>query len=87
MAHDHVDRQLTLRYERKRITLEQNGITRGLVGKYVETYTFADGRLDIRWKGLTLPYRAFDHNQQHVTRAVITENKRQRTNDREQTAE
>ena len=37
---------------------------------------FADGRLDIRWKGLSLPYSAFDDNQQHVTHAAITENKR-----------
>lgn len=72
----YVDRQLTIRYERKRITLEQNDVTRGLVGKYVETYAFADGRLDIRWKGLSLPYSAFDHNQQHMTHAAITENKR-----------
>ena len=72
----YVDQQLTLGYERKRIMLAQNEITRGLVGKYVETYAFADGRLDIRWKGLTLPYSAIDHNQQHVTHAAITENKR-----------
>lgn len=71
----YVDQQLTLRYERKRIMREQNEVTRGLVGKYVETYAFADGRLDIRWKGLTLPYRAFDPDQQHVTHAAITENK------------
>ena len=72
----YVDRQLTIRYERKRIMLAQNDVTRGLVGKYVETYAYADGRLDIRWKGLSLPYSAFDHNQQHVTHAAITENKR-----------
>ena len=67
---------LTLRYERMWIMLEQNDVTRDLVGKYVKTYAFADGRLDIRWKGPSLPYSAFDHNQQHVTHAAITENKR-----------
>lgn len=72
----YVDRQLTLRYERKRIMLEQNDVTRDLIGKYVETYAFADGRLDFRWKGLSLPYSAFDHDQQHVTHTAITENKR-----------
>jgi len=71
----YVNQQLTLSYERKRIMLEENEVTRGLVGKYVETYAFADGRLDIRWKGLTLPYRVFDHNQQHVTHAAIADNK------------
>jgi hypothetical protein len=72
----YVDRQLTLRYERKRIMLEETEITRDLVGKYVETYAFADGRIDIRWKGISLTWRAFDHNQQRVTHAAITENKR-----------
>ena len=72
----YVDRQLTLRYERKRIMLEENEITRDLVGKYVETYVFPDGRIDIRWKGISLAWRAFDHNQQHVTHAAIAENKR-----------
>ncbi len=56
--------------------LEENEITRDLVGKYVETYVFADGRIDIRWKGISLAWRAFDHNQQHVTHAAIAENKR-----------
>lgn len=72
----YVDRQLVLRYERKRIMLEETEITRDLVGKYVETYVFADGRIDIRWKGISLAWRAFDHNQQHVTHAAIIENKR-----------
>jgi hypothetical protein len=29
-------------------------VTRGLVGRYVETYAYADGRLDVRWKGHSL---------------------------------
>nr|WP_260696683.1 hypothetical protein [Rhizobium laguerreae] len=29
-------------------------MTRGLVGRYVETYAYADGRLDVRWKGHSL---------------------------------
>ncbi|OCP18237.1 hypothetical protein BC361_06095 [Ensifer sp. LC54] len=41
----------------------------------VETYAFADGRLDIRWKGHSLSYRVFDKDQR-VTYAAITENKR-----------
>lgn len=50
-------------------------MTRGLVGRYVETYAYADGRLDVRWKGHSLPYKAFDKDQR-VTHAAITENKR-----------
>ncbi|WP_419737885.1 ISNCY family transposase [Ruegeria sp.] len=71
----YVDRQLVLRYDRKRIILEENEVTRGLVGKYVDSYEFADGRLEFRWKGLLLPYSAFDKDQR-VTHAAITENKR-----------
>ncbi|PDT81296.1 ISNCY family transposase [Sinorhizobium sp. BJ1] len=67
--------QLTFSYERQRIMLEENEVTRGLVGRYVETYAYADGRLDVRWKGHSLPYRVFDKDQR-VTHAAITENKR-----------
>jgi len=47
----------------------------GLAGQYVETYEFPDGRLEVRWKGVALPYRIFDKNQR-VTQAAIVENKR-----------
>jgi hypothetical protein len=42
---------------------------------YVETYEFPNGRLEVRWKGIALPYRMFDKNQR-VTQAAIVENKR-----------
>jgi len=54
--------------------LDESEITRGLVGKYVDTYAFPDGRLVIRWQGLTRPYTAFDKDQR-VTDAAITGNK------------
>jgi hypothetical protein len=71
----YVGSQLTFSYERKRIMLEETDVTRGLVGKYVETYAYTDGRLDVRWKGYSLPYTVFDKDQR-VTHAAITENKR-----------
>lgn len=71
----HIGAQLTFSFERKRIMLEETEVTRGLVGRYVETYAYADGRLDVRWKGHSLPYRVFDKDQR-VTHAAITENKR-----------
>lgn len=71
----YVGTQLTFSYERQRIMLEENEVTRGLVGRYVETYAYADGRLDVRWKGHSLPYKVFDKDQR-VTHAAITENKR-----------
>lgn len=72
----YVGQQLTFSYERKRIMLEETEVTRGLVGKYVDTYAWPDGRFDVRWKGFSLPYRVFDPDQQRVTHAAITENKR-----------
>ena len=71
----HAGQQLTLSYERKLIMLEETELTRGLVGQYVDTYAFADGRLEVRWKGVALPYRAFDKDQR-VSQADIVENKR-----------
>lgn len=71
----YVGAQLTFSYERKRIMLQETEITRGLAGRYVETYAYADGRLDVRFKGHTLPYTVFDKDQR-VTHAAITENKR-----------
>jgi transposase len=71
----YVGSQLTFSFERKRIMLEETEVTRGLVGQYVETYAYADGRLDVRWKGYSLPYTVFDKDQR-VTHAAITENKR-----------
>ncbi|HVI19331.1 MAG TPA: ISNCY family transposase, partial [Gaiellales bacterium] len=71
----YVSRELTLSYDRLRIMLERNGTTVRLAGKYVDTYAFADGGLEVRWQGLPLPYKAFDKDQR-VTHAAIVENKR-----------
>lgn len=71
----YVGQQLTFSYERKRIMLEESEVSRGLVGKYVDTYAWPDGRFKVRWKGFSLPDRIFDPDQQRVTHAAITENK------------
>lgn len=71
----YVGEQLAFSFERKRIMLAENEITRGLVGQYIDTYAFADGRLEMRWRGITLPYTMFDKDQR-VTHAAVTENKR-----------
>jgi transposase len=71
----HVGQQLSFSYERKQIMLEKNDISIGLVGKYVDIYEFADGRLDVRWKACSLPYTVFD-KEQRITHTAITENKR-----------
>ncbi|WP_416235340.1 ISNCY family transposase [Nitrospirillum sp. BR 11164] len=71
----YVGRQLTLSYERRRVMLAETAVTRGLVGQYVDSYAFADGRLEFRWQGVALPYTAFDKNQR-VSHAAVVENKR-----------
>ena len=71
----YVTQQLALSYDNKRIILEETPLTAGLVGKYVETYEFPDGRLEVRWKGAALAHRVFD-KKQRVTHAAIVENKR-----------
>jgi len=71
----YVGKQRTFSYDRKRIMLEESDITRGLIGKYVDTYAFVDGRFEVRHKGRSLPYKIFDMDQR-VTHAAITDNKR-----------
>jgi hypothetical protein len=71
-----VSKDLAVHYERKRLILDDCETARGAMGKYVDTYAFADGRLDLRWKGISLSYRVFDKDQQRVTHAAITDNKR-----------
>ncbi|MDU9006245.1 ISNCY family transposase [Sedimentitalea todarodis] len=70
----YVGQQLAFSYDRQRIILQENEITRGLPGKYIDTFEFADGRLEFRWRGISLPYSVFDKDQR-VTHAAITENK------------
>ena len=72
----YVGKQLVFSYERKRIVLDENEVSRNLPGQYVDSYEFADGCLEFRWKGIKLPYSVFDKDQQRITHAAIVENKR-----------
>ncbi len=47
----------------------------GLGGQYVDLYHFPDGRLEVRWKGVSLPYRVFEQGPAGEHTAVV-ENKR-----------
>lgn len=62
--------QVTFSFERQRAMLEENEVTRGLVGKYVDLYAFADGRFQVRWKGVTQPCTLFD-SAQRVTQLPL----------------
>jgi hypothetical protein len=46
---------LTVQYDRVMFILEPNEVTRGLVRKKVSVYDFPDGRIEIRYNGLSLP--------------------------------
>jgi hypothetical protein len=72
-----VSHQLVVNYSRMKLTLKPEGLAVRLRGKMVDIYDFPDGRLEIRWKGRSLPYSAFD-KLQHVSHAAIVENKRLR---------
>ncbi|MEP4979703.1 ISNCY family transposase [Ascidiaceihabitans sp.] len=71
----HVTKDLMLKYDRKRIKLEINELTRGLVGKYVDVYEYGCGRIQIRANGIVLPH-AILNPERKITHAAITENKR-----------
>ena len=71
-----VSQQLSFSYERRTDHAGEERCSRcGLVGKYVDIYELADGRLDVRWRACSLPYTVFD-KEQRVTHTAITENKR-----------
>jgi len=70
-----VSRQLVVNYNRMKFMLRPDKTSAALAGKLVDIYDFPDGRLEIRWKGLPLPYSAFDQLQR-VSHAAIIENKR-----------
>jgi len=71
----YVGQELTVSYDRKLFILERNAFTEAIAGRYADVYHYADGRLDLRWKGLSLPYTIFD-KEQRVSQAVVVENKR-----------
>ncbi len=71
----HVGEQLTVAYDRKQLILERSVMSEELGGKYADLYHFADGRLEVRFKGAVLSYRVFD-KEQRVSPAAVVENKR-----------
>ncbi len=70
-----VSHQLVVNYNQMKLTLASQGLAVRLRGKMVEIYDFPDGRLEVRWKGRSLPHTAFD-KLQRVSHAAIVENKR-----------
>ena len=71
----HVTKNLMLKYDRKRIKLEINDLTRGLVGNIVEIYEYGCGRIQVRANGVVLPHTILNP-ERRIKHAAITENKR-----------
>ena len=71
----HVSRQLVVHYNQMRFSFAPNELSAKLAGKMVEIFDFPDGRLEIRWKGIAIPYTAFD-KLQRVSHAAVVDNKR-----------
>ncbi len=55
--------------------IEPSEFAQGAIGQRVEVVDFPDGRLEIRHKGLSMPYRTFD-KVRRVTETAVIENKR-----------
>ena len=71
----YVGAQLTVSYDRKQIILERSEMADKLASQYVDVYEFSDRPLEVRWKGVSLPYRVFSKDQR-VSHTAVIENKR-----------
>lgn len=71
----YVGAQLTFHYDRKLVILEPTNTSRALVGKHIELYDHPDRPMEVRSKGVSLPYRIFSKDQR-VSHAAVVENKR-----------
>lgn len=72
----YVTKDLTIKYDRKRVRLEVNDLSRKLAGKYVDVYEHSCGRVQVISKGIALPHVIYDPDQHQITHTAITENKR-----------
>lgn len=66
---------LTIRYDKVLFILETSDLAISLARKRVTVCDYPDGRLEIEYEGVILPYRTFD-KLQSVNRAEVVENKR-----------
>ena len=70
-----VSNSLTIQYDRVVFILEPNEITTELRRKKVTVCDYPNGRFEIRYKGVLLPYSKFDKVRQ-VKQAQVFNNKR-----------
>ncbi len=70
-----ISRELTLHFRSGLYLIEPNPETLELRGQRCRVHEYADGRLDLRHQGRSLPFRAFDE-QRRVSQGDIVSNKR-----------
>jgi len=66
---------LTLQYDNILFLIEPSEFAQAAIGQRVEVVDFPDGRLEVRYKGRSMPYRTFD-KLRRVTETAVIENKR-----------
>ncbi len=70
-----LSQSLTLQYDNILFMIELSEFAQAAIGKRVEIVDFPDGRLEVRYKGRSMPYRTFD-KLRRVTETAVLENKR-----------
>lgn len=70
-----LSQSLTLQYDNILFMIEPTEFAQAAIGRRVEVVDFPDGRLEVRYKGRSMPYRTFDRLRR-VTETAVLENKR-----------
>jgi hypothetical protein len=70
-----LSQSLTLQYDNILFMIEPSEFAQAAIGQRVEVVDFPDGRLEVRYKGRSMPYRTFD-KLRRVTETAVLENKR-----------
>ncbi len=70
-----LSQSLTLQYDNILFMIDPSEFAQAAIGQRVEVVDFPDGRLEVRYKGRSMPYRTFDRLRR-VTETAVLENKR-----------
>jgi hypothetical protein len=70
-----VSKSLTLQYDKRLYLLDDTPSARALVGCYIDVFHYADGRIEPRANGVSLPFTIYDRLSE-VDQGAIVDNKR-----------
>jgi hypothetical protein len=70
-----LSQSLTLQYDNILFMIDPSEFAQAAIGHRVEVVDFPDGRLEVRYKGRSMPYWTFDRLRR-VTETAVLENKR-----------